>query len=445
MEGGMGPGNALGGRVRFARALGSRPFALLWLGQTISVLGDGVYIVALAWQVQVLTGSATDLALILLAASVPRLLFLLLGGVLADRLPRRGIMLFADAGRGVAVLALATLSYLQLLQLWHLAALSLLFGFASAFFIPAYQSISPQLVEVEALPSANALTGLSRQLSGLVGPALGAALVTVARPAGAFAFDGLTFLFSAFCLLSMRVPSGARAAAPADRPGSRRRGVIGDFREGLSYVAGSSWIWVTILIASAGNAAWQPLSVSTPKLVQDVYHTGVWLFGALFTAEALGSIVATVIVGQLRRLRHRGVVAYLALAVSSVAMMAFALPGLSLVVPTAGLVGRDLALRVPLAAAPAIALGAAALVGFGLGTFTIIWETVLQELIPADKLGRVSSLDWFGSLAFQPAGLVLAGVLTDALGAGRVFLVCGGLNLALNLIGLSVRGIRALD
>jgi MFS family permease len=443
----MGTGSGVASKVRFTRALGSRPFALLWLGQTVSVLGDGVYLVALAWQVEVLTRSATDLGLILLAASIPRLLFLLLGGVLADRLPRRGIMLFADAARGVAVLALAALSYRQLLQFWHLAALSLLFGFASAFFIPAYQSISPQLVQVEALPSANALTGLSRQLSGLVGPALGAAVVTLAHPAGAFAFDGVTFLFSALCLLFVRAPRHVAALQPI-APASekrRRRGVFGDLREGLAYVAGSTWIWVTIVLASVGNAALQPLSVSTPKLVQDVYQQDVWLFGAIFTASALGAVVATLIIGQMRRLRHRGILAYLGTTVASLAMMAFFLPGLSLTLPTASLLGADLALSVPLAAAPAIALAAGALQGLGLGVFGIIWDTTLQELVPADKLGRVSSLDWFGSLAFQPLGLVAAGALTDAIGARWVFLAAGALNLLLNLFGLSLRAIRRLD
>jgi MFS family permease len=159
-------------RLRFARALRSRPFALLWLGQTISTLGDGACLTALAWQVLILTGSGAAMGVVLIATAIPRVLFMLLGGVIADRLPRRLVMLWADAGRAAAVGAIALLSYTNSLQFWHLIALGLLFGLSQAFFLPAYQSIAPQLVEVEALPSANALNSLTREIGRLVGPAL---------------------------------------------------------------------------------------------------------------------------------------------------------------------------------------------------------------------------------------------------------------------------------
>jgi len=158
--------------------------------------------------------------------------------------------------------------------------------------------------------------------------------------------------------------------------------------------------------------------------------------------------------------RRRGVLADLGLLLSSAAMVAFALPGAALVVPDpsalpwlAGLNGPlgalglapGRAFGVPLAAAPAVALGSALLDGFGVGVFGIIRATVLQELIPADTLGRVSSVDWLGSLALQPLGLALAGVLTDGIGARWVFLAGGALNLALALVALSIRGIRRLQ
>src|SRR4051794_23641531 len=127
---------ATSGKLRFARALRSRSFALLWLGQTISTLGDGVYLTALAWQVLTLTGSGAAMGIVLIATAVPRVLFMLLGGVIADRLPRRLVMLWADAGRAVAVGAIAILSYTNTLEFWHLIALGLLFGLSQAFFLP---------------------------------------------------------------------------------------------------------------------------------------------------------------------------------------------------------------------------------------------------------------------------------------------------------------------
>jgi MFS family permease len=420
---------AIGGRFRFARALRSRPFALLWLGQTISTLGDGAYLTALAWQVLVLTGSGAAMGIVLIATSIPRLLFLLLGGVIADRLPRRLVMLWADAGRAIAVGAIAVLSYTNTLQFWQLIALGLLFGLSQAFFLPAYQSIAPQLVEVEALPSANALNGLTREIGILVGPALGAVLVANFSTASAFGFDALTFLVSALCLLAVRVPIKPLLAQegvetePAKRRGAR--GVFADIREGIGYIATSSWLWVTIAIASLGNALRAPYSVTLPLHVRDFYHSGVGLYGAIISASAVGAILATLIVGQLRRIRHRGIVAYSALVVSSLAMMAFALP-----------VPHDLV--------PVVTLTAFALDGAGIGCFEVIWVTVLQEMVPSEKLGRVSSVDFVGSFLFQPLGLAAIGFLTDAVATPWIFFACGLLSLLLNASGFLVRGIREL-
>jgi DHA3 family tetracycline resistance protein-like MFS transporter len=300
---------------------------------------------------------------------------------------------------------------------------------SQAFFLPAYQSIAPQLVEIEALPSANALNGLTREIGILVGPALGAVLVANFSTASAFGFDALTFLVSALCLLAVRVPIKPLLAQegletePAKRRGAR--GVFADIREGIGYIATSSWLWVTIAIASLGNALRAPYSVTLPLHVRNFYHSGVGLYGAIISASAVGAILATLIVGQLRRIHHRGIVAYSALVVSSLAMMAFALP-----------VPHDLV--------PVVTLTAFALDGAGIGCFEIIWVTVLQEMVPSEKLGRVSSVDMVGSLLFQPLGLAAIGFLTDAVATPWIFFSCGALSLLLNASGFLVRGIREL-
>jgi MFS family permease len=444
-------------RLAFARALRSRRFALLWTGQTISSLGDGAFLTALGWQVLVLTGSGAAMGITLVAETTPIVLFMLIGGVVADRVPRRLAMLWSDGGRAVAALVVGGLGVGRLLVFWHLLVLSFLFGLAEAFFRPAYQSIPPELVPVEDLPSANALTSLSRNLSLLIGPALGAALVTVSSASWAFVFDGLTFLVSALCLLLMgrvdrpraasRAPyasggvsvetatPGAEAVelatAPAGAPGpadSRRglRGMLADIREGLGYITSSTWLWLTIALASLGNVGNAPLAVTLPKLVHDVYGQGAWLLGATYSASAVGSIGAALVMGQIRRVRRRGLVAYLALLLSCAGLIAFGLP-----------LGRLLA--------PVVALAAGALIGVGFGVFEVVWLTTLQELVPSDKLGRVSSVDWMGSLLLQPVGLLVVGALTDRIGPSWVFIAGGALNLVLTLIGLSVRGIRRLD
>ncbi len=160
-------------RPHFARALHSRPFALLWTGQTISALGDGAFVTALSWAALQLTGSAMAMGIVVLAQTLPMILLLLLGGVIADRFPRQQVMLWSDASRAVAVLLIAALGVAHLLQLWHLVLLALFFGTVRGFFSPAYQSIIPQLVEKGDLSSANSLTELSYQLYCSLGPMLG--------------------------------------------------------------------------------------------------------------------------------------------------------------------------------------------------------------------------------------------------------------------------------
>lgn len=475
------------GRVRFARSLRSRRFAWLWSGQTISAMGDGAFLTALAWQVLVLTGSATAMGVALVAQSIPLILFMLVGGVVADRLPRRLTLLWSDGGRAVVTLIVAALGFTHHLQFWHLVALTALFGLAEAFFRPAYQSIPPELVPVEDLPSANALSSFTRSVSTLIGPAVGATLVAVASPAGAFAFDGLTFVISAICLMAMgRVDerprrAGMREMAPAPTAGevvavgagvsevvgpaaalaeaelaladaapvaaapARRgaRGMIADIREGLAYVTGSTWLWLTIALASLGNVAFAPLQVSLPRLVHDTFHQGVWLLGAILTAVSVGSILSTLVVGQFKRIRHRGLVGYISLVISSLAVALFGVP-LSLfgfgAVHLGGLGGAG-----GLSAEATLALVSGVVLGAGLGIFEIIWATTMQELVPPDKLGRVSSVDWLGSLCLQPIGLAVVGALTDVVGPAWMFVAGGLFSAATVLLGLLSRQIRQLD
>jgi len=178
-----------------------------------------------------------------------------------------------------------------------------------------------------------------------------------------------------------------------------------------------------------------PFQVALPKLVRDVYETGVWLLGAALAVSAAGSLIATIAIGQMRRLHHRGLIAYGGIIAAAFGLAAFG------VLPVLASFG----LALPQGSEFVAALTGAALVGLGIGTFSIIWDTVLQELIPVEMLGRVSSLDLLGSFALMPIGLGLSGVLADRIGAAQVFLAGSALVLALALLALTVRGIRALD
>ncbi|HEX8033085.1 MAG TPA: MFS transporter, partial [Ktedonobacterales bacterium] len=425
---------ALAERLRFAQAFRSRPFALLWTGQTISVIGDAVFTIAITWEVLLLTGSATAMSLILLAQWAPRILFLLLGGVIADRASRRSLMLCADAGRGCIVLLIAWLGWTHQLQFWHLVALAPLFGIVSSFFDPAYQAIMPQLVETEALTSVNALNTLSRNVGFLLGPIPGAICAALFGMASAFAFDAMTYGISALCLLVLRLPplsvsshvshaTEERKAHEHSLPGMR--GAMRDARDGIRYVFSIPWLWVTVVaspLVGAGFAG--AMWVSLPRLVRDVYGAGIWLIGAVATADAVGSIVAALVLGSAFKVR-RGIVAYSAVLVGGCALIACALP-------------------LPRPIEPVVVIIASSLVGAGLAVFTILWGTLQQEKVPNDKLGRVSSITQLGVASTLPGGLVLAGLLADSIGPAQVFALAGLLVVVPASLGLCVRDIREL-
>ena len=356
------------------------------------------------------------------------ILLLLLGGVVADRFPRQQVMLWSDASRAVAVLLIAVLGMTHVLQLWHLVLLALFFGIVRGFFSPAYQSIIPQVVNKVDLSSANSLTELSYQLYCSVGPMLGASFVAFAGSAAAFAFDGFTFIVSALCLAMLRLPVKLSSATTTSAPLPRRgiHSAISEMREGLRYVAGSTFLWVTIALAAlftVGGAG--SLVVALPKLVHDVYGQGVWLLGAVHAAGGIGSLVAILLAGHLNRLRRRGITMYLMMIGISMAFIVFGLP-------------------LPHGVEPVVACLAMVIVNFGLAVYQILWLTVMQEIVPDDKLGRVSSIDQLGGYGLWPVGFALAGVIADYVSPSWVFIGAGIVNVGLYSVGLSVRAVREL-
>lgn len=421
-------------RIPFLSALRFRPFALLFTGQFISRVGDGIFRVALAWTVLQLTGSALAMGGIFFASLIPTILFALFGGVAADRLPQRLILLCSDAGRGVIVALVAVLALEHSLQIWHLIVLSLLFGIADGFFTPSYQSIIPRLVEKNALQPANALIQSTSELSRLLGPVLGAlVLASTGGQSAAFALDALSFFVSTGFLVALRLSPSDSDAQPALEGDNTVRvpgfeafsGILADIRAGITYVRGTSWLWITIALTSVSNVTFSaPLVVVLPKLVQDFYRAGPALFGVLIGADAAGFLVSTLVLGVLR-LHRRGIVAYCALLLSCVGLLVLGLP-------------------LPHGYAPMIAAAACVCTGFGIGCFTVLSMTLLQELVPVQMIGRVMSIDMVGSFLLLPLGLFVVGGIADAIGPAPVFVVGGVLSFALAAAGLCVKSIRNL-
>ena len=392
-------------------------FLWFWLAQTVSLLGDRVYSVALPFLLFELGGDAGQLGQLLATYMVPQVLFLLVGGVLVDRLPRRMTLIVSNLFH-VAVLAIVILLMVGgRLELVHLYALSALFGLASAFFMPATASIVPQLVARESLTRANAVRSLAGELAGILGPPLGGLLVTLGGLTLALSFDAATFVVGALCLLAVRPRPLAKKE---ENEGASN--YLTDLREGFRYVVGSTWLWVTILIFSLVNVFGSGVMVVLLPLLAEARFAGAASLGWLLSGVAGGALLSSLVLNQLGTLRRRGLLAYLAVVVSGLALV-----GLSF--------------------APQVGWGVVAtvLLGSSLTVFSVVWETTMQELVPDEVLGRVVSIDMLGSFALLPLGFLLTGYLAEVIALGQVALWYGGATVLLALVGLLVPAVRGLE
>jgi MFS family permease len=386
-------------RIRLLTPLEDGRFRLLWSGQAISYLGNGVMTVALAWQALALSPKATSLSVVLLARSVSMLALLLVGGAISDRVQRRTIMLVSDAVRGVLLVALAVLAGTDAIQLWHLVAVAAVFGGAEAFFFPAFTAIVPDLLSGDRLVQANALEAAIRPLMyRMLGPALGGAIVATAGTDIAFAIDAVTFFVSTGCLLAMRFPPRT-AATPESRT------LRSDIVEGLRYTRSTPWIWATLLMAAFAVLSFiGAQDVVLPIYVREHLHAGARGFGLLVAAVGGGGIVGALVASQVGVGRRRVRNMYL---VWGVAVIPFAMLGLTT--------------RLPVAMVLMALLGA----GFEIGS--IMWVTLLQDLVPARLMGRVRSLDFLVSFALQPLSYAVTGPLAGAIGAVPTIALGGAL------------------
>jgi DHA3 family tetracycline resistance protein-like MFS transporter len=415
------------------RSLKHRPFALLWTGQTTSRLGDSLYRIALSWWVLEETGSAVAMGTVLIFSQIPLLLFLLIGGVVVDRLPRIRIMFASDLLSGLVIAFVALFSWFHLLEIWHIYIASILFGFVEAFFFPAYQAVIPQITPAELLTSANSLNGLSQRVTGIVGPALGAALVAAGGTALTFALDALSFFISAICVLPLFQSNlgahpgeidraGAGPSAETSVKAALKQG-FADLLEGFRLVIRIPWIWITILLFGFINITEAgPRAVALPFLIREDLGADVELLGWLGSAASLGFVVGMIWLGQYARLPRRGLLAYLSILVSGACLLPFAFK-----------------LPVP------VLVTSMFISGMSTSAFALIWTHTLQEMVPGELLGRVYSIDALGSFVLLPIGFALSGWGTDLLGAPTVFLIGGLGTILLVLLGLSHPAIRNLD
>lgn len=397
---------------RLLQPLRHRDFRLLWAGQTISLLGDGVFNVALVWQTLEISSTPGALAVVTLARSAPRLALLLVAGAVSDRVSRRWLIVATDALQGIAIAAIAALALSAELELWHLATLAAIVGAANAFYLPTITSITPELVPRDDLPHANALRSGSQMLGQeLVGPALGGILVASVGAGLAFAVDAASFAVSVLALVAIRRRTSRRA---------HTQRLWTDMREGLRYAKERRWLWISLLAAAFGNLFLTgSVSILIPIVIKNDLGGGAGELGAYFAAIGFGGALGILTTGRLRARQPRIPAAFGAWAISTVALAVIGLaPSLVVIVVLTVVIGGALQ--------------------YG----NIMWETLLQEAVPQSILGRVVSFDWFVSLALQPVSFALAAPVAAAVGAPAALAAAGILDLAVLAVGFTRRGVR---
>ena len=357
-------------------------------------------------------GGVTDLGIVLLAREIPLIVFVLLGGVFADRLPRRTILVSTDLVKALTQGLTALLFFSGSANLVTVAVLQVVFGTVGAFSSPATTGLVREIASEAKLQEANALLQLSRSILYIAGPAIGALIVAAGSPALALAIDGVSFLVSAIFTFSLRLPGVIRTAASS---------LLEDLRGGWHEFVQRRW--AVAMVASFGlfQLTYFPaLNVLGPSVAQTQLG-GPATWGLILSIESVGAVVGGVLSLRLKVVRPL------------VACQLFVIPsGLLLI-----------GLAVPLPLIVLVVLSAA--VGFGFAAGNTYWQTALQQNVPEHALSRISSFDWLGSVALNPIGYALIGPLAAAIGTPQALVICGVTNV-LAAVGVvfvpSVRRIR---
>ena len=412
----MRPKRSLGrrGRAHLFSPLRERDFRLLWGGMCVSLTGDGIFLIAMAWQVYALSNAPTALAMVGVAMTVPTLVLLLLGGVLSDRFDRRRLMLASDLIRALAVGAIATLSLAGALELWQLVALVIPYAAGNAFFGPAFDAIVPDIVPDEELAQANALDQLVRPIAQrLAGPAIGGVLIEVAGVGAAFALDALSFAVSAAAVLAM----SSRAPAARAEHGT----VLGDMRAGIAHVRQHVWLWGTLTSAALAYLLFMgPVEILLPFLVKNDLGASAADLGLVFAAGGVGSVGCAVVLGMRGLPRRHITLMYVAWTLA-----------------TLSVAGYGIASAIWQLMIVSLVFNALETAGF------IVWSTAKQRHVPPHLLGRVSSLDWLISTGLLPLSFALTGPISTALGAQATLIAAGVLGASVTLAALMLPGMRA--
>jgi MFS family permease len=399
--------------------------AYRWLASALvaSMVGAGIWMVALVWQIVAIGGGAAELSLVAGASAVGMLLTTLLGGALADRIPQRRILLVVEVVRAASVGIVALLSLTGALAAWQLAAVAFVGGVMAGLYYPAYSALLPSVLPEDQLLAANGFEGMARPiLMQAGGPALASALIAITSPGAALAVAALTGVVAAACIL--KVPeTPLRGERPDAGDGATRHPAVAlliDVRDGFTYMVRTPWLFGTLTFASLLIfLIMGPFEVLVPFVIKDVAGGGPGDHALILAAFGIGGAVGSMVVASLRLPRRYLTVMNLLWAFGCLPLAVF------------GLTDQIWIMAI-----------AAFLVGAAFNGGVVIWGTLLQRRVPPAMLGRVSSLDFFVSLAFMPVSMAFAGPAGESLGLPMVFLIAGVAPLVIGAVAIVAARMR---
>lgn len=388
-----------------------REFRLLFAARMISLTGSAIAPIALAFGVLQATGQATDLGIVLFARQGIETLLLLGGGVLADRIDRRLVMVVGSLASCISEAAIGVLFLTHSTNLLLLCAFAMIDGVGDALFFPASAGLTPSTVDAEHLQKANSLIGFARSGSSIFGAALGGVLVAVIGPGLGIELDSVSFLVAAVLIALLRSTPALREA---------RSGLFAELREGWGEFRSRTWLWAIVLQFAFVNTAFAGTFLVLLPLRARQSYGGATAYGLLFAIFSVGALCGGAL--MLRAHPRRPLL--------------MATLGILIVVPDLVL----LAIGVPL---PAV-LASAFIAGIGIEVFSVLWVTTMQREIPADRLSRVSSYDALGSMVFTPVGLAVAAPVAIAVGLSGAFWIGAALFAVPTVLVLGVADVRRM-
>ena len=392
------------GRWRVLAPFRSREYSLLIAAVSLSIFAEGMWAVVMALQVIELSNDPAALSLVATCLGVGLVAFLLVGGLAADRINQRTIIIAVETVNTVVVSAIAVLGLTGALRIWHMAVAAAALGIAAAFFFPAYSAMLPRILPAEQLLAANGVEGVVRPVfQRAVGPAIAGMLVGATFPAlGSVAVAAL-FAIGLLLLVATRPAPHSAMKTPVREPDQQRPHMLRDLRDGFVFMLRTPWLLWTLLFASMFVlVVLGPIEVLLPFIAKDRFADGARTYGFILAFFGMGSALGALAVSS-RRLPRR----YL-----SVMMAMWSLGSIPLVV-----VGVT-------SSFPLMAV-ATFIIGVTDGAGMVIWGTLLQRRVPTEMLGRVSSLDFFVSLAFMPVSFAIVGPLSKVVSMETIFLVAG--------------------